>query len=39
MLTNLANTAPILGDYIYIGGGLLGTILLVVVIVLLLRRV
>lgn len=35
----LASTfTPILGDYVYIGGGLLGTILIVVVVVLLLRR-
>jgi hypothetical protein len=30
--------SPILADYIWIGGGTLGTILIVVVIVLLLRR-
>jgi hypothetical protein len=30
--------SPILADYIWIGGGTLGTILIIVVIVLLLRR-
>ncbi len=29
---------PFLGDYLWIGGGTLGTILIIVVIVLLLRR-
>jgi len=40
VLTTLATTfTPVLGEYIYIGGGVLGTILLVVVVVLILRRV
>jgi hypothetical protein len=30
--------SPILADYIWVGGGTLGTILIIVVIVLLLRR-
>ena len=34
----LALLSPMLGDYIWIGGGGLGLILLIVVIVLLLRR-
>jgi hypothetical protein len=34
----MLNTFPILADYIYIGGGMLGTILVVVVIILLLRK-
>lgn len=39
MLTTLATTiTPILGDYIYIGGGFLATIVIVVVVVLLVRR-
>ena len=32
------STVPVLGDYIWIGGGTLGLILVIVVIVLLLRR-
>ena len=39
MLTTLATAVtPILGDYVYVGGGLLGTILIVLVVVWLLRR-
>ena len=39
MLATFAVTIPrILGDYIYIGGGVVGTIIIVVVVVLLLRR-
>jgi len=34
----MMHALPILADFIYIGGGLLGTILVVVIIVFLLRR-
>ena len=33
------NVTPMLADYIWIGGGTLGTVLLIVIIVLVLRRV
>lgn len=40
MLTTLAiAVTPILGDYVYVGGGLLGAVLVVLLIVLLVRRV
>ena len=39
VLTTLATSiTPILGDYIYIGGGALAVIVIIVVVVLLLRR-
>jgi hypothetical protein len=39
MLTTLATTMmPVLGNTIYIGGGLLGTVLVVLLIVFLIRR-
>jgi len=39
MFNLLASMIPsILGDYVYIGGGLIGTIIVVVIVVLLLRR-
>lgn len=39
MFTMLATMiTPILGDYLYVGGGLLGTLVVIVVVVLLLRR-
>ena len=39
MLTTLATTiTPVLGQYVYIGGGLLGTVLIVLLIVFLIRR-
>jgi len=39
MLTNFATTVPpILGEYIYIGGGLLMTIVIVVLVLMFLRR-
>jgi hypothetical protein len=39
MPTTLATAVtPILGEYIYVGGGLLGTILVVLLIVFLVRR-
>jgi hypothetical protein len=34
----MAHMIPMLGDFIYIGGGALGTILIVVIIVLVLKR-
>lgn len=40
MFTTSANAiAPIFGDYIYVGGGLLTLVLIVLVVVFLLRRV
>lgn len=40
MLTTLATAiTPVLGNTIYVGGGLLGTILIVLLIVFLIRRV
>ncbi len=40
MLTTFATfSTPILGDYVYIGGGLLGTILVVLLVVWIVRRV
>jgi hypothetical protein len=39
MLTTLATAVtPILGEYLYVGGGLLGTVLVVLLIVFLIRR-
>ena len=39
MLTTLATTiTPVLGNTIYIGGGLLGTVLLILLVVWLVRR-
>jgi len=39
MLTTLATTiTPVLGQYVYIGGGLLGTIIIVLVVLWLVRR-
>ncbi|HEY8749416.1 MAG TPA: hypothetical protein VIM11_15635 [Tepidisphaeraceae bacterium] len=37
--TAFPTVAPILGDYIWIGGGTLGLILLIVIVVLVMRRV
>jgi hypothetical protein len=39
VLTTLATAVtPILGEYIYVGGGLLGTVLIILLVVFLLRR-
>ena len=39
MLTTLATTmAPVLGNYIYVGGGLLGTVVVVLLVLMLFRR-
>lgn len=38
MLTTLANTLPILGDYIYIGGGLITLVVIILLVMLFLRR-
>jgi len=39
MLTTLATTiTPFLGQYVYVGGGLLGTIVIVLVVLWLVRR-
>ncbi len=35
----MLNTLPMLADYIYVGGGLLGTILVVLLILFLVKRV
>ena len=39
MLTTLATTmTPVLGNYIYVGGGLLGTVVVVLLVLMLFRR-
>jgi hypothetical protein len=38
MLTTLADTLPILGDYLYIGGGLITLIVIVLLVMLFMRR-
>ncbi|MHB1035250.1 MAG: hypothetical protein ACYC35_19355 [Pirellulales bacterium] len=39
MVTTLANTlSPVLGDYIYIGGGLVTLVVIVLVVLFLVRR-
>jgi hypothetical protein len=38
LLSIVATKAPILADYIWVGGGSVGLIILIVIIVLLLRR-
>jgi len=38
MLTTLANTLPILGDYVYIGGGLITLVVIVLLVMLFMRR-
>jgi len=39
MLANLTNTlAPVFGDYVYIGGGVLTLVVVVLVVLLVLRR-
>jgi hypothetical protein len=38
MLTTLANSLPVLGDYLYIGGGLITLIVIVLLVMLFMRR-
>jgi hypothetical protein len=38
MLTTLADTLPMLGDYLYIGGGLITLIVIVLLVMLFMRR-
>ena len=39
MLTTFATTmTPVLGNYIYVGGGLLGTVVVVLLVLMLFRR-
>ena len=38
MLTTLANALPILGDYVYIGGGIITLIVIVLLVMLFMRR-
>jgi hypothetical protein len=38
MLTTLADVMPILGDYLYIGGGLITLVVIVLLVMLFMRR-